>query len=132
MMRCLSVIILVGFVSLSVFGVFGMLENGMQEGTTCLASLAQNGACPPPEHTFASAVFHANALKVFSTALLSVVLSLASLTLLCTGFLSLFFQKTLRVGDTLARRVYEIVSEFSAVQKVRPALARLEHSPTSV
>lgn len=131
-MRFLSPVILVGFISLSVFGVLGMLDTGMQEGNTCLASLAQNGACPPPEHTFASASFHAGALKVFSTALLSIVISLASLAILSAGFFSAPFQQILGGADTLGRRVSETVSEFLAVQKIRLALVRFEHSPTSL
>ena len=120
-MRLLSLVILIGFISLSVFGVLGMLNSGMQEGNPCLASLAQNGACPPPEHTFASASFHANALKVFSTAFLSLAISLA---ILFTGFFTLLLQETRSVVNTFTRNIREAVSEFLALQKLQPALAR--------
>jgi len=131
-MKFLACVLLIGFFSLSIFGFVGMLESSdmSHAQNTCLASLAQNGACPPPENTVASALFHTDAFKVFSTFLLSSAAVLLSFALLCVGFaMSLvLFQDGLQ---TLAGRIEHIILRYLALRKLRPALVRLEHSPTS-
>ncbi len=130
-MKLLSRAILIIFISLSVFGVLGMMGDTMHEGNTCLASLAQNGACPPPDHTVASALFHTSALKVFSTTLLSLALTLLSLALLFAGFLEELLRK-IHVGtQTLALRTHEALSRYRTLHTLRLSLVLLEHSPTS-
>src|SRR3989338_2202338 len=122
-MKFLACVLLIGFFSLSIFGFVGMLESSDM-------SHAQNGACPPPENTVASALFHTDAFKVFSTFLLSSAAVLLSFALLCVGFaMSLvLFQDGLQ---TLAGRIEHIILRYLALRKLRPALVRLEHSPTS-
>ena len=133
-MKQISFIILFGFISLSLFGFVGMLESSemTHAPNTCLASLAQNGTCPPPENTVASALFHANAYKVFSTTLLSVAAVLMAFVFLYAGFafsLRAIIQKGSR---TLIQRIDDAISRYLALQKLRLALARFEHSPTSL
>lgn len=133
-MKIISLIILTGFMSLSLFGFLGMLEssNIAHASNTCLASLAQNGACPPPGHTFASALFHTSAFKVFSTTLLSLAVALFYLALLFAGFIKPLLKSISLGTPTLARKIEEAVSQYLALQRLRLALARLEHSPTSL
>src|SRR3989344_2404736 len=78
-MKCISLCVLTVFLTLSLLVFTAMLSEDMQG--SCIASLAQNGACPP-DSSFELALFHTNALKVFSTTLISVVL--------LAGFLLLF------------------------------------------
>lgn len=131
-MKTLSLVILLGFIALSLFGFLGMLESSemAHAPNTCLASLAQNGACPPPGHTVASALFHTNAFKVFSTALLSLAVVLLSLALLFTGFMQSLLKSVSLGTHSFARRIEESISQYLALQKLRLALVRLEHSPT--
>lgn len=126
-------LILVGFLSLSIFGFLGMLTSSEMSHApiTCLASLAQNGACPPEGNTLASALFHTNAFKVFSTTLLSLTFALMSLALLFAGFVQRLLQKALLGTRALTRNIDEPISRYLALQKLRLALVRLEHSPTS-
>lgn len=131
-MKTVSLIILTGFLSLSLFGFLGMLESSemAHAPNTCLASLAQNGACPPPGHTVASALFHTSAFKVFSTTLLSLAAALLSLALLFSGFIKPLLKSISLSTHTSARRIEEVISRYLALQKLRLALVRLEHSPT--
>ena len=132
-MKSISGIILLGFISLSLFGFLGMLgSSNMAHGPkTCIASLAQNGDCPP-EQGMALALFHINALKVFSTIVLS---GLAFFFVF--AFLSLTFVSALRLVPRTKRAVLTIsdiirslFSEFLALLRLRYALALHELSPT--
>lgn len=126
-------LILVGFLSLSLFGFLGMIASSemTHAPTTCLASLAQNGACPPEGNTVASALFHTNAFKVFSTTLLSVTLALISLAFLFAGFAGRLLQKLQLGACAFTRNIDELLSQYLALRKLKLALARFEHSPTS-
>ena len=132
-MRFISLVILIVFISLSVFGFFGVLDtlNMEHAPNTCLASLAQNGACPPPAHTLASVFFHTNALKVFGTAFLSLALGLFSIALLFAGFFTAFSQMIRSCAQTISERINETLSQDLALRRMRLALVLLEHSPTS-
>jgi hypothetical protein len=134
-MKFLVYLLLIGFISLSVFGFVGMLQSYddmAHAPSTCLASLAQNGACPPPENTIASALFHTNAFKVFSTTLLSAVFALAALAFLY-GVSVVSLQAMLSKNEwTLFGKVEQIISRYLALKKLRLALVRFEHSPTSL
>lgn len=132
-MKSTAAIILLGFISLSLFGFMGMLEPASAHATTnCLASLAQNGACPPPEHTVASALFHTNAMKIFSTTLLVEAMLLLVLSLLLFGFLSSFLQTARQCIRGLVARVSQLISRYRAIRELRFSLVLLEHSPTSL
>ncbi len=132
-MKSVSLIILTGFIALSLFGFVGMLQSSdmAHASNTCLASLAQNGACPPQENTVASALFHTNAFKVFSTTLLSLIVMLVSLAFLFAGFAERILRKILLGIRTLTQRIDDAISRYLALQKLTLALARFEHSPTS-
>lgn len=130
-MKSISLVILFGFLALSLFGFLGMLESPdmAHAPNACLASLAQNGACPPPEHTVASALFHTSAFKVFSTTVLSGAM-LFLVVALFAGFVTPFPAAISAGPRTAAERLGEIVSRYQAARRMRLALVRLEHSPT--
>lgn len=132
-MKVVSTLILVGFVSLALFGFVGMLASSemMDNSVACIASLAQNGICPPPAHSFASALFHTNAFKVFSTTLVSLAVVFLSLALLFSGFIKAILQKALLGALIFALQFDGILSRYLAMRRLRLALVRLEHSPTS-
>lgn len=132
-MKMLSLVILTGFLSLSLFGFLGMIASSemAHAPTTCLASLAQNGACPPEGNTLASAFFHASAFKVFSTTLLSVTIALLSLAFLFAGFVQKLLQQMQVGARAFTRYIDELLSQYLALRKLKLALARFEHSPTS-
>lgn len=126
-------LILIGFLSLSLFGFLGMLASSemAHAPATCLASLAQNGACPPEGNTVASALFHTSAFKVFSTTLLSLTFALLSLALLFAGFVRGILREALLGTHAFIRNIDELLSRYLALRKLKLALARFEHSPTS-
>lgn len=132
-MKSLTFLVLTVFIFLSLFGFAGMLSaSDMQVPGTCLASLAQNGACPPSGE-FGLALFHTGAFKVFSTTLVSVV-SLAGLVLLCVYFLvssSALFM-CIRAVRTLSETVRLVISRYTALARLRSTLARFELSPSLV
>lgn len=135
-MKVLSSILLVTFMSLSMFGFLGMLGFGANHNMeACIASLAQNGACPPPEHTLASALFHTDAFKVFSTTMPSSMSLLAALVLLV---LSYFILRTpLWLRTRIITAVCNDVIEFLKIKctslfRLRALLARFELSPSSL
>ena len=131
-MKTISLIILSGFLALSLFGFLGMLEltDMAHAPNTCLASLAQRGACPPPEHTVESALFHTSAFKVFSTTMLSGAVLLLACALF-TGLVTPLSAVALLGLRTVAETLREVVLRYQALRRFRFALARLEHSPTS-
>src|SRR3989338_7862409 len=133
-MKTLSLVILAGFIALSLFGFLGMLESSDMSHTPnkCLASLAQNGACPPSENTVASALFHTNAYKVFSTPLLSAMAVLMAFAFICAGFGFSLHAMIHGGGNALIRRIDGTISRYLALQKLKLALVRFEHSPTSL
>ena len=132
-MKFLVHIVFIGFVSLSLFGFLGMLTSSemAHAPTTCLASLAQNGVCPPEGNTLASALFHTSAFKVFSTTLLSTMAMLMALAFICVGFALSLRVKALAGGNALVRRIDGAIARYLALRKLRLALVRFEHSPTS-
>src|SRR3989344_1206975 len=83
----LATILLVGFVSLAVFGFAEMAmsnEHGNLTHRTCLASAVQNAACPKEIGDWGTAFFHIAAFKFFSTFTLETTTSLAILLALIT------------------------------------------------
>lgn len=133
-MKTLSTVILIGFVSLSLFGFIGMLDAAEMSHapSQCIASLAQNGACPPPKDTVDSAIFHTNAMKAFTTTVLSSVFALAALTCLFYISLSLLFPRIRDGVSTLTEIVRSLSAHICALTSLRLALVRFEHSPTSL
>ena len=62
-----SKILILSFISLAVFGFFGMGEMNNNH-VSCIAAEIQNGKCPITNTLFSFADFHLNALKIFSNA----------------------------------------------------------------
>ena len=131
-MKLLSTIILCGFISLSVFGFIGMLQSSdtAHAQNTCLASLAQNGACPPQEKTIASAIFHTNAFKVFSTTI-AIASAILSLVFIFAGLITPLLQDSRLAAQTRFGRIQDRISRYLALYKLKSSLVRFEHSPTS-
>lgn len=130
-MKYLSGIILTAFTALALFGFAGMLSSYDMEhaANTCLASLAQNGACPPEENTVASAIFHTGAFKVFSTMTLSLGVLLLALAFLSAS--ATFWARAIQDdGMTLAERISFVISRYLGIARLRTALARFELSPS--
>lgn len=131
-MKPLSSLLLISFLSLALFGFLGMSDtySMAHAPNQCLASLAQNGACPPEENTVASAVFHTNALKVFTTTLLTVSLVLLAAAVLFLAFVKPAFAVLERGAETATERLQYLVSHYLGIRRLRLALVRLETSPT--
>lgn len=72
----LAIALLIGFVSLAVFGALGMIGHGQQHGG-CIAAAAMATDCPGQESPLASATFHMKALASFMTAVFGDVVGLA-------------------------------------------------------
>ncbi|MBI2097599.1 MAG: hypothetical protein HYT46_01545 [Candidatus Vogelbacteria bacterium] len=132
----LATILLIGFVSLAVFGFAEMtMSNGHSNLThkTCLASAVQNTDCPNEFGNFGSAFFHIAAFKFFSTLTLETMLwLLAILALVATIF---------RRRALTSRQLQLSISNFqslisnlspltSHLQLLRRWLALKELSPT--
>ncbi|PIQ68042.1 MAG: hypothetical protein COV91_06195 [Candidatus Taylorbacteria bacterium CG11_big_fil_rev_8_21_14_0_20_46_11] len=134
-MRFITLLLLVAFMSLSLLGFTAMVSSSMDHATApCLGSLAQNGACPPQEHTLASALFHTNALKVFSTTLPFAIAVLAVLSLSFFGFSILDRQGGLGSYTLeLCARVRERIRvRTTSLFRLHKLLARFELSPSSL
>lgn len=67
-MRYLNVILLVGFVSLAVFGAFGMHAFTKDHETGCIVATSQAADCPAEINPIESFSLHANVFKNFSDA----------------------------------------------------------------
>ena len=86
--------ILIGFVSLAVFGFTEMSAPGEHTSAghrTCLASAVQRTNCPSALGDFGSAFFHIAAFKFFSTLTLETTVSLSILLALITAGLLLIY-----------------------------------------
>ena len=132
--KLISLIVLIIFAALSIFGFAGMLDSAdmAHAPNTCLASLAQSGACPPEGNTAASGLFHTSAFKVFSNVLLSGAIMLIGLVFL----FFVFARETLQTAAGRRRSVTEnirfLFSRFHALFRLRYALALFELSPGSL
>ena len=80
MVRINTIIVLAGFISISVFGLFLMPYDGSSHDMACLASLINHSASPcPQQDPLGFANFHNNAVKKISSFIL--VENMALLTL---------------------------------------------------
>src|SRR3989344_3984894 len=132
-MKVFAPIVLIGFISMSLFGFIGMLDAAEMTHTPsrCIASLAQNGACPPPKDTLDSAIFHTNAMKAFTTTVLSAVFALVALVALFCISLTLLWPRIRAGRTTLCETVRSLTAHAGALFSLRLALVRFEHSPTA-
>lgn len=80
MKSALTILLITGFVSVAVFGFIGIGHIDEMAHHGCLAALSQNGTCPSATSLpLASAFYHMDILRGFSTALLSSALLLLAL-----------------------------------------------------
>ncbi|OGZ00371.1 MAG: hypothetical protein A2945_03415 [Candidatus Liptonbacteria bacterium RIFCSPLOWO2_01_FULL_52_25] len=85
-MRYVSVLLLVGFIGLAVFGGFSMHAGMQDHGGSCVAATAQGIDCPKNNSPLSYLAFHFDALKGFSTAVFGnfmTTLFLLALALMC-------------------------------------------------
>ncbi len=127
-----SKVLILAFISLAVFGLFGMGDmNGSH--VNCIASEIQNGNCPVANTLFSFAGFHLNALKIFSSAVFGAnILSLIIALFLIRGFIGLLKFKFLipvfaRESENLTR-----LNLLKAGWKFSRWLSFRENSPSFV
>ena len=136
----LTTILLAGFVSIAVFGVFGM-NHGNGQGhdmvsKNCIAATAKGMDCPKEAKPLDFAAFHINVFKVFSLATFGEnimnALLLAFTSLLFIGLA--FFSQFLFRPPQLALYRYRFRDSFSPPQKQELTrwLALHENSPTII
>jgi len=87
-----SMILILSFISLAVFGFFGMGEMNNNH-VSCIAAEIQNGKCPVTNTLFSFAGYHLDAFKVFSNA----VFNGGVLLLLIFAFLIFSFTNILKL-----------------------------------
>lgn len=89
MKSALTTLLIIGFVSVAVFGFIGIGHISEAAHYGCLAALSQNGICPSTSATPLAAAFsHLNILRSFSSALLTsaaLLLALAGAVLFGIG-----------------------------------------------
>lgn len=96
-MKYAGIVLLTGFISVAVFGVFGMNHGGGQShdmaSSNCIAATAKGTGCPEEASPINAVAFHLDTLKDFSLAIFGEDLSVSFLmfVLLATsiGFLIL-------------------------------------------
>ncbi len=120
-MKYASIVLLFGFVGVAVFGFLAMNHVGAEGHGGCLAAQARNTECPGSGDSDLG-LFHINAFKSFSLAIVLAVLSLAV-------FFSLSKEKLLvpiAFQGTNAPEVFE----FTSFRAFREWLTLLENSPS--
>ncbi|MDI6734389.1 MAG: hypothetical protein QMD50_02785 [Patescibacteria group bacterium] len=134
MKSLLTIIFIIGFIGITVFG-FAWMHHGMQNHDgECIAAIALNVDCPKQASLINYLVFHLNAFKSFSLAafgenLLNPLLFVLA-SLLFVGFFSSSLIFISPLGSDSSR--YKFKNYFSPPQKQKLAhwLALYENSPT--
>jgi len=104
-----AIFLIIGFISIAVFGVFNMHhEMAMEKGINCIASAinGENAPCPK-ENPLGFAAFHFNAFKIFSSSFLVQTLVLTLAFLMFARLLALF-----SLNQTLNRGVEKSFTQF--------------------
>jgi|SRR3989344_4714649 len=139
-MKYFSVLLLIGFVGLAVFGVFGMShENGQSHDMTpsnCIVATAKGVDCPKEAEPIDFVVFHIDTLKDFFLAtfgesvISAFLLAFASLLFIGLAFFSLYFFRP----PQLVFYRYRFRDSFfpSQKQQLTRWLALRENSPTPI
>lgn len=99
MMKEISILIIIGFIGIAVFGFFGMGEHGPEHNFGgCIAALRGEADCSVFKGLLDFASFHLGAFKTFSSANLSIA---AAIMALLAGFALLFawFRKNAPESD---------------------------------
>ncbi len=122
-------IAIIGFIGIGVFGIFAM-HLGMDHSVQCLASLISNTAsCPNGSNILADIVFHSNAFKTFSTALV-LFSAILSFGLMVLAFLFRRIPLPTPASPFYLKRTSKSPF-FPAFRKFFRWLALKEHSPTN-
>ncbi len=138
-MKYLSILLLIGFVGLAVFGVFGMNHGSGPShdmaANDCIASTVKGVDCPIEVKSLDFAVFHIDAFKSFSLATLGEnFMSAFLLTFVSLLFAGLsFFSSIFLRRPQLAFYRYRFLDSFSDFQEQEFTswLALHENSPAS-
>lgn len=136
MKTLLAVTLLIGFVSLAVFGFIEMSAPGEHESAahrTCLASAVQNTDCPNDFGAFGSAFFHIAAFKFFSTLTLETTLWLLAILALVTAIFLRHALSSRQLQLSISNFQFPISNlphPVSHFQLLRRWLALKEFSPT--
>lgn len=87
MKSLLTIILFLGFVSIAVFGVFGMHAGMQNHNGGCIAATSQRTNCPKQSDPLEYLTFHLNAFRGFSMATFgeNILVSLFAITLLVVG-----------------------------------------------
>ncbi|MDP3999786.1 MAG: hypothetical protein Q8P76_04350 [bacterium] len=131
-MKLLPVILLVGFVSIAVFGFAAMNDD---HGSGCLATMVNGGVCPE-QNPLVFAAFHLEVFKSFSSAvfsgnfagLFSIILALALiLATVVTGKISppakIFTAERKRYFESFLPLFRQAIIRWLALRENSPALA---------
>jgi len=134
-MKYLGILLLIGFITLAVFGTLGMHLGAQDHGGGCVASIVAGADCPKQGSLLSYLNFHLNAYKDFSLAILSgglnmLVFMLGALAIL--GFYLLL--PYLFRPPKLVLSKYRFRDSFSPPQKQKLTrwLALHEQSPNRV
>ena len=128
-MRYVSVLLLIGFVGLAVFGVFSMHAGMQDHGSGCVAATAQGMDCPK-NNPLSYLAFHFGALKGFSTAVFGNFMMV--FLLLVFAFIYAFRPLSdLRARSSFEYAAWGLRRERSSLQgeRIRHWLALHENSP---
>ncbi len=135
MKSLLTIVLLIGFVGVAVFG-FAGVSHGASDAhdSGCIMALAQGADCPTEERAADFLAFHLGTFKSFSTAIFGepVLASLTALILLVLGFAA-FELRADAVHPRLAayaRYRWRQFLDLAEKRKLLFWLARCEHSPT--
>lgn len=116
----LTILLVISFVSIAVFGFFGMNSTmGPGHKSDCIAAVAQDADCPQETNSLDFAIFHVDAFRSFSLTTLTVNIATAFLLVLAL-FLGLGF---------LLRRIFYtpyLALSFSRFTDSSPPLPKQE------
>jgi len=122
MTRTITILIMVSFVAIAVFGFLG-IEFMTSHHAPCIVSTSQGGICPEESAPLGYINFHLNALRNFSTAVFaSVSFLILSLILVLAFALNLFGERMFAPEVTTPRPFGCILADFSP-----PLLTRLSN-----
>ncbi len=118
--------LLLGFISIAVFGFAAMNHDSGYGHNGCIATIAQGTDCPKQESTLAFLTFHTGAFKGFSTAVFAVLtLFLISLAALA------FFPDPIFQEPNFSHYFFALrLSSFASSENLISWLSLHENSPT--
>ena len=123
MRKFATILIVIGFSAITVFGIFAMNHGHNEAG--CIAASAQGATCPNTENTLSFIAFHLGAFKNFSTATFIVTALLSIAILLSTA-------GSLVVAPSYSGRQLFSLSVPLLKQRLTRWLALHENSPSLI